>query len=266
MEIINQVKAIVMDLDGTLLNNKKEVSERSKGAILSAYEKGITIIFATARPPRSVDIFLTKELQEISSIIYYNGAFIVDNLSGTRKHFPIQQTIMIEIVYYLLSTQPETNISIESEDNWYSYKALNYIQTLRVLANPIVLPLEEFKKVNSSKILISHCNEYKSIIDQFGDKVNIIQTDSGSLIQIMDKNVSKENAVMDLCMQKGIEMDYVMSFGDDWNDFNLFKESGFSVAMGNAIPELKQVASFVTKSNDEEGVAIVIEEVVSQSG
>lgn len=101
MDIANKVKAVVLDLDGTLLNTQKEVSERSKKAIFAAHERGITIIYATARPPRSVDIFLTKELQEIASIVYYNGALTVDNLLGFRKHYPIEQEFTVEILDYM---------------------------------------------------------------------------------------------------------------------------------------------------------------------
>ncbi|PDY46808.1 HAD family hydrolase [Bacillus pseudomycoides] len=260
MKLTNDVKAIVLDLDGTLLNSQKEVSERSKRAILTAHERGLAIIFATARPPRSVNDFLCRELQEIASVVYYNGALSVDNQLG-RKHYPIEQMLTEEILNYIHTNQPDAYISIESEDIWYSSQNLDYKQVMKVTTNPTVVTIDELRKIQASKILISQCYDYKSLQELFEGKVNIIRTDSGSLIQIMDKDVSKERAVIDICTAKRISMDYVMSFGDDWNDFNLFRESGLPVAMGNAIPELKEIAFFVTGNNDEEGVAQVLEQI-----
>lgn len=75
----------------------------------------------------------------------------------------------------------------------------------------------------------------------------------------MAKDVSKENAVSDLCVRLNISLSNVMVFGDDWNDLGLFNACGFPIAMENAIPELKEVAYFVTKTNNEDGVAQVIE-------
>lgn len=93
--------------------------------------------------------------------------------------------------------------------------------------------------------------------------MNIVCTDAGTLIQIMAKGVSKGRAIRDLCMQKNIPMSSVMAFGDDWNDLELFQACGFPIAMGNAIPELKDIAYFVTGTNDEEGgVARVLERLV----
>ncbi|WP_410981636.1 Cof-type HAD-IIB family hydrolase [Bacillus cereus] len=264
MKLIHDVKVIVLDLDGTLLNSQKEVSERSKRAILAAHETGLAVIFATARPPRSVNTFLSRELQEIASVVYYNGALSVDNLLG-RKHYPIEQTFTEEILDYMHTNQPEAYISIESEDFWYSSQTLDYRQTMKVTTNPTVVTIDELRKIQASKILISQCYNYKALQELFEDKVNIIRTDSGSLIQIMKKDASKERAIIDICTAKRIPMDHVMPFGDDWNDFNLFMESGLPVAMGNAIPELKEIAFFVTGSNDEEGVAQVLEQIIFAS-
>ncbi|MFD2330766.1 HAD family hydrolase [Cohnella sp. GCM10020058] len=66
--------AIVLDLDGTLLNSGKQVSDRNRLAVRTCYEKGIKIIYATARPPRSVRQFLPEELISIGAFVYYNGA------------------------------------------------------------------------------------------------------------------------------------------------------------------------------------------------
>ncbi|CAG9614717.1 Putative phosphatase [Bacillus rhizoplanae] len=262
MDPTSNVTAIVLDLDGTLLNSQKEVSKRNLQAILECYRKGITVIFATARPPRSVKIFLPQELQEIAAIVYYNGALIVDNTSEYRQHYPIESAITNEIIEYVIAHHSDACMSIESEDMWYSNRSLDYSKSITTIVNPIVVSLHEFKRINASKLLISQYPYYENLHKQFEHKVNTVYTDSGTLIQIMAKGVSKKQAIMDLCVQNHIAMNSIMAFGDDWNDLDLFHACGFPIAMENAIRELKEIAYFVTKSNDEDGVAQVLEKLI----
>ncbi|MGG0240572.1 Cof-type HAD-IIB family hydrolase [Bacillus rhizoplanae] len=262
MDLTSNVTAIVLDLDGTLLNSQKEVSKRNIQAILECYRKGITVIFATARPPRSVKAFLPQELQEIAAIVYYNGALIIDNTSEYRQHYPIESAITNEIIEYVITHHSDACLSIESEDTWYSNRSLDYSKSMNTIVNPIVVSLHEFKRINASKLLISEYPYYENLHKQFEHKVNTVCTDSGTLIQIMAKGVSKKQAIMDLCVQNHIPMNSIMAFGDDWNDLELFHACGFPIAMENAIRELKAIAYFVTKSNDEDGVAQVLEKLI----
>lgn len=261
MELISNVKGIVLDLDGTLLNSQKEISNRNLQAILECYRQGITIIFATARPPRSVKRFLPQELQEMGTIVYYNGALIIDHTSEYRQHYPISSAIANEIIEYVITHHSDACLSIESEDTWYSNKTIDYSKAMNATANPIVVSLDELKEIKASKLLITQYPYYENLQKQFEHKVNTICTDSGTLIQIMAKGVSKKQAIMDLCIQSQLPMSGIMAFGDDWNDLELFHACGFPIAMENAIYELKEVAHIVTKSNDEDGVAEVLEKL-----
>ncbi len=255
------VQAIVIDLDGTLLNSKKQVSERNKKAILKAHWSGISIIFATARAPRSVKVFLPQELQEIASFVYYNGAFILDETMNYRQHYPIESSITNKIIEYLADCSTDLCLSIESEDKWYSNKTIDYSAAMNAVVNPIIVSLAELTQIKASKILITQYPYYTEFQKQFAHEVNSVCTDAGALIQIMAKNVSKERAVYNLCARKKIPMDKVMAFGDDWNDLGLFNACGYPIAMGNAISELKNIAFFITLTNNEDGVAEVIERV-----
>lgn len=235
---------------------------RSRKVILDAYNKGIVVIFATARPPRSVNAFLPQKLQDVAAIVYYNGALVKDDTIGYRQHYPIESAIADEIIEYVATCHPKARLSIESEDIWYSHQIVEYKKAMSTVTNPIIVSLNELKKIQASKILITDYPYYEQLQKQFEHKVNTVCTDVGTLIQIMAKGVSKERAITDLCMRKNIPMSSVMAFGDDWNDLELFQACGFPIAMGNAIPELKDVAYFVTDTNDEEGVARVLEGLV----
>ncbi len=81
----------------------------------------------------------------------------------------------------------------------------------------------------------------------------------------MNFNVSKENAVLNWCQKHEISAKQVMAFGDDWNDIGLFKECCYPIAMENAISELKELAYYITASNNDNGVASILEQIRSDA-
>lgn len=117
-------------------------------------------------------------------------------------------------------------------ENWFAIKV-----------NPLVMELEVLHQ-------------------RYGEHVNIIETDAGELIQIMSKQASKENAISTLCQMGGISLEKVVAFGDDFNDLGLFRLCGHSVAMGNAVLQLKEMATLVTDTNDNDGVAKILENYI----
>lgn len=250
---------VVLDLDGTFLNSSKQVSERNLAAVLSCYSKGMKIIIATARPPRAVRWFLPGELMEIGSFVYYNGAQVVCEKSNVEFYESISFSITSEILEYCLHQNPEIELTMEFRDEWFSLRELDYSNMMNVKANPIVKSLEELKQYEATKILISGFDQVQDLYIKFDQQVNILVTDNNQLIQIMPLNASKERAVTRLCNIYNISMDSVIIFGDDHNDLGLFKTTGYSIAMGNAINELKEIANEVTEGNDQDGVAIILE-------
>ena len=256
---MHNYRVIVLDLDGTLLNSNKVVSERNLAAVLACYRKGMKIVFATARPPRAVKWFLPDVLLETASFVYYNGAQVFCPLTNTAFHESIPSNVTAEITDYCLEHYPDLELSMEVRDEWFSLREHDYRVSMNAEANPIVIPLDEFKQRDATKILLSGAIEGSPLYDTFSHRAHILYTDNNRLVQVMPLNASKEQAVMRLCRIYGIEMDSVMAFGDDHNDLGLARACGYSVVMGNAIDELKAIAHEVTASNDEDGVAVVLE-------
>jgi len=250
---------VVLDLDGTLLNSKKEVSKRNLEAVLSCYQRGMRIIFATARPPRAVNWFLPKDLLDIGACVYYNGAQVLCKKSKIEFSVSIPVSVTSEILDYCLQHDPLIELTMEVNDEWFSLIELDYITSMNARTNPIVKPLNEMKQYEATKILISGNNKIAGLFTKFGDKTNIITTDNNQLIQIMPLLASKESAITKLCNLYNVELDSVIVFGDDYNDIGLFKKAGYSIAMANAIEELKEIADEVTDSNDHDGVAVSLE-------
>ncbi len=253
------MEAVVLDLDGTLLDSNKELSNRNKKSIEHLFKSQIPVIIATARPPRAVKHLLPPEVHSQAIMVYYNGAMIVSEQLGINRHFSIDSKFASEIIDYLIEVDALHWLSIEVEDQWYSYQELDYRSIMKVTSNPKKVDINELKQKNPTKILVSNLTSFEPLYEKFGNRANIIQTDSNQLTQIMRLNISKEYAVKALSEDLNIPIDKIVVFGDDFNDIGLFQICGYPVAMGNAIDELKKIAKEVTDSNDCDGVAKTLE-------
>jgi len=254
--------AVVLDLDGTLLNSQKKISERNRKAITGCFSNGIKIIYATARPPRTVKYLLPDELYQLGSFIYYNGAYVDCKFTQTTLHFPIPDYISKEFLDYCSIESTDCNLGVEVKDQWFSNRTVDYSTVTNVKENPVVKTIQELKQLEVTKFLVTDIPDFNPIIERYSSNLNLIITDNGKLLQVMAKEASKEQAVRKLCEKYEISFDEIICFGDDHNDIGVFKASGYSVAMGNAINELKEISNEVTGTNDEDGVGQVLERLV----
>ncbi|MCZ8518530.1 MULTISPECIES: Cof-type HAD-IIB family hydrolase [Paenibacillus] len=254
-------KVIVLDLDGTLLDSNKRITDRNLQVMRGLKDAGIPMIFATARPPRAVNQ-LEVDLLSYGSVVYYNGALFQCRTTGREMHYSITKETASSIFDYCLSRDPGAHLSMEVKDEWLTYKALDYREMMRVISNPSIVTMEQLRTYDCTKILISDYEGVEELNRLFGSQVHILCTDSGRLIQIMSRESSKEKAVQYLVESIGYTMSEVMCFGDDYNDLGLFRTCGISVAMGNAVKELIDTATEVTETNDRDGVALVLERVL----
>ncbi|MCR8656681.1 Cof-type HAD-IIB family hydrolase [Paenibacillus endoradicis] len=253
---------VVLDLDGTVLNSDKQISDRTFKSIMDCSNHGIRFFFATARPPRAVRSLLSDELLNIASLIYYNGAYINCKYTGIHRHEPIESILTADVLDYCLNINPELDISIEMKDEWMSLREYDYTTLMRVKGHPIVKSLQELKTIDATKILFSGKIDINLFKEKFASRLNIYVTDGGNLVQVSSIKASKENAVQILCKEMSIALDNVMVFGDDFNDLGLFRICGWPVAMGNAIEELKAIAKEITDTNDNDGVAKILERLL----
>lgn len=263
-----EVKCIVLDLDGTLLNSERSISTVNLQTIQSCKKNGIHIVVATARPPRAVRHLLSDESFN-DYVIYYNGALVTNESDGIYDHIHIPAEISVKITDFVSANAPRSIISYEVDNAWFSTQAIpeGHYSELGIRASdpkPEIIEKQVFRSLSPTKILILGFKEWRTIKDYFGQYVNVVCTDDGLLVQIMNRNVSKENAVRRILDDMGILPQETMVFGDDFNDIGLFELCGFPVAMGNAISELKALAKFVTKSNDDDGIAFALQKFVLQ--
>ncbi len=261
-DILLKAKLIVLDLDGTLLNSKKQLTNRNLDVVSNCYKNGMKILIATARPPRSVQTLLPQELLDISSFVFYNGALIIDDNVKIEEHISIPKEFTSEIIRYCDKYFPSIKISVEVNNKWYANKELTDSSIYNQRFSPQILTVNQLKDLKATKIMITNFEEGEKLQLLFGKQTKFIVTDNGKLIQIMNKNVSKSAGVLKLSSHYGINPSEMIVFGDDYNDMDMFKMSGYSVAMLNGVQELKEVANEIGDSNDNDGVAKVLERMM----
>jgi len=251
-------KLIALDLDGTLLNNHSKVSERNLEAVLSCHRNDIQVVVATGRPPRFTFGYI-PELLTKDYCVCYNGAQIF-----RFGKLVYEQAIDTRIINEILSeTKSSENIVLEAKKSVYSnfpkttlwedvkHKSINDLHDDDVIYKLLV--------VDPSKDL------YEKLNKKYSTHCYVIETDGGNLIEVMDKSVSKLNAIMWIAEAENIDSKCVMAFGDDLNDLEILVGVGMGVAMGNGHKQLKEIANIVTLKNDEDGVAVVLEKMIEGS-
>ncbi|MCZ8514531.1 HAD family hydrolase [Paenibacillus filicis] len=243
-------------MDGTLLNSRKQLTDRNSDALDRCIWHGVKLILATARPPRSVQALLPGDLLASCDLVYYNGG-LCEYGQGVVRHHSLSADLNKSILDYAL-TDKGAKLSFEVRDRWYTAYEIDY-RSLGATAEPERLDVTALECLEPTKILISGAPDHQGIIDRFGSQANVLVSDAGQLVQIMAPQASKEAAVVEICGHYGIPLREVMAFGDDYNDVGLFRLCGHTVAMMNGIEELKRLATEVTSANDDDGVAQILE-------
>ncbi|MDM5239233.1 HAD family hydrolase [Bacillus cereus] len=247
-------KVIISDLDGTLLRSDKTISEKSINILKECKNKGDELIFATARPPRSINQYIPSVLKN-EIVICYNGALVLKG-NDVLYEMEISKNIILEIIE-IGKKYNLHQICLEINDKLYSnFDVTDYFGNVPCE----VMDVSELNFEKASKIIV--CTK-GSINKEFTKELPIecsaVITDNGTLCQIMHAEVSKWNSIQRVLQHLNRDAAEVIAFGDDYNDMEMIEKCGIGVAMSNAVEELKSVAKFIAKSNDEDGVATFLE-------
>jgi Cof subfamily protein (haloacid dehalogenase superfamily) len=265
---LGKLQAIVADLDGTLLNSRKQITERSMNALLACQAAGVELVVATARPPRSVRL-LCPEVLPLAQMIYYNGALTVLRDSQAEDGIHMEGRLIEQVYKYMQKNHPDVTVTIETGDQMYvnrplldyEKEALGFPPGAEL---PEVTDIARFFESGAAKLLLTGFEPFAPFADRFRGSLNVVRTDNGTLVQLMSAGTTKAAALERLLAPMGITLTDTVCFGDDYNDVPLFELCGYPVAMGNAIDALKQLAWRVTGTNDEDGVAVMLEQLLAE--
>lgn len=260
---------VALDLDGTLLTDDLRVTERSRATIRRVQEQGVTVLLASARPPRSMRRY-HAELALDTPVIAYNGALVWDFArGGPLFHEPVLPDAARALVAFLRRQDPTLNVSLECHDRWYidelTEELRRHIEQYEVdpphgvgcLEQVLAAEAEAISKVLFRGTPQSGASLLAALPPDLAERLHI--TTSGDwFCEVMAAGATKAAAIAWTARHLGVEGP-VLAIGDSPNDIPMLKAATLGVAMENAAPVVKAAADALTASNNEDGVALAIE-------
>ncbi len=268
-------RLVATDLDGTLLRDDKSVSERTVAALAAAERAGIEVFFVTGRPARWMDV-VSAHVHGHGLAICANGAAVVDLHAGGAfvQVRPLDRPVALDVVRALRAAAPGTSFAVELTTGIHyepQYPPF-FLDPGATVATAEKLLYEEAPGAAAPvlKLLAQHPELDPDVFlatarETAGDLASFTRSSPTALIEISALGVSKASTLALCCEQRGIAPEEVVAFGDMPNDIEMLSWAGRSYAMGNAHPEVVAAASGRTIGNNDDGVAVVIEQLVAEA-
>ena len=264
-----KIQLVAIDLDGTLLNSEKEITESTATIIRAAREVAhVRVVLATARPPRTVMPFYSL-LGLDTPMINYNGALVHEPDSGRIiLHRPLEAKIAREIASLGREMFPDILVSAEVLDNWYTDRVEDgwRSETSRLSNSYTVAPLSQWLNQPITRL---HLLGRRQWLDDIRAEIKVrmprrasIAWSETSMLQIMNPTAGKRSALRTVAAEMGLQASEVMPIGDNANDAGMLQWAGVGVAMANASPRARSVADYVTDANDADGAANAIAKLI----
>lgn len=287
------IKLVACDLDGTLFNSNMAVSDANIQAVKNAQNNGIEFLIATGRAPRESRSIL-KDADLHTGFINLNGALVFNDQGKLMVKHSISTEKAIQIVDLLhhdgFYFEIVTANQVYSED---LNQRISNVAHLMVDLNPLL----DFKQAvaisagNKSIMNMQQISDFKELLqdpkievmkiiafDSRGHEAfdnvkqeiaqlgNLVVTSSSSAnIEINAAKAQKGIALLDYAKLKNIKREEIAAIGDNLNDESMIRQAGIGVAMGNAIPAIKNLAQVITKTNNEDGVAYILNKFITQN-
>lgn len=265
---------IALDLDGTLTNSEKIITPRTFDALMKAQREGVRLVLASGRPTFGIAA-LANQLQLADYggyVLSYNGGRIIDCCEKTvifsqvvdQKLVPIlydfAEKAQLPIVTYL----PEAILASKNEGEYL-------VEEARINGMPVVVAqnfVEEAMQIagGSTKFLIPGEPELLIQLESemkaaLSEQMEVFRS-APFFLELPPKGIDKAQSLQRLLTHLGLERESLMAFGDGFNDLSMIQFAGQGVAMANAVEEVKSIADFVTTSNEEDGIAHALEQLL----
>ncbi|MGN1401483.1 MAG: Cof-type HAD-IIB family hydrolase [Bacillus sp. (in: firmicutes)] len=265
---MNEKYLIALDLDGTLLKDDKTISARTKQAVQTAMEQGHQVMIATGRPFRS-SLPYYQELSLRTPIVNFNGAFVHHPLTQSwgAYHSPMDIRTAKDIVDACDQFSYHNIIAEVKDDVYFHYHDEKIIDIFK-MGNPKMKigDLRNFLEQSPTSMLIhaeqddvekirGHLSEvHAEVIDhrRWADPFHVIE--------IVKSGLNKAVGIQKVAKYFDIPRERIIAFGDEDNDLEMLEYAGHGVAMGNGLEIVKNVANDVTLANEEDGIAIYLED------
>lgn len=264
-------KIIFLDIDGTLTNSQKVITERTLNILMEAQKRGIILALASGRPDKGIEP-LTKKLQldtfggyilsfngarvkniQTNSVIYENSL----SMEAFKRAYELSKKYNVDIITY-----NDDYIISETDNNKY----LDIESRINKIPVKKVPSMIQFVDYNPTKCLVLGDGDYLASIENdfkqsMGDLANVYRSEP-YFIEVVPTGIDKAKSIEKLINIINIEHSKTMAFGDGFNDISMIKYVSCGVAMANGCNEIKSVADYVTSSNDDDGIADFLEKYV----
>jgi 5-amino-6-(5-phospho-D-ribitylamino)uracil phosphatase len=271
-------RMVAIDLDGTLLRNDGTMSHRTRQALQAAVRQGIKVVICTGRRFRTT-LPIVAELQLAVPVIVHGGQLIKDAGSyETLHHNYLSSDLCLAIIKFLKAHgvppivyvdlfAQGIDIYLDNERDGHPFH-LKYLERNRPNCHFVGDVTQALcpQTIHVGALADRHSLELLDarIAPAFGASVRHLvlnnTNEEGAFLEIMSPNSSKWLALSRLIEMEGLTSAHVICIGDELNDLEMVKHAGLGVAMGNAVPAVKAVAQYVTRTNEEDGVAHVVEQ------
>ncbi len=264
----DKIKLLVLDLDGTLVNTEKKLSSRTRHTLIKLQQQGIRLVLASGRPTYGI-VPLAEEL-EIAQyggyILSYNGGMIIDWSTKEVLHqsilaekyispcYELAQKHGVNIVSYL----DEYVVTENPEDDYVQYEAkLNNMPIKHVedFCASLINPISKCLIVGDPTILAEMEQQMQGLYES---ELSIYRS-YPFFLEINPLNIDKANSLQLLNEHLGTQPEHMVACGDGFNDLTMISYAGTGVAMLNAQDAVKKAATYITGSNDDDGVAQFVE-------
>ena len=259
-------KMLVLDIDGTLTNSKKEITPATKKAIRKIQDEGHIVVIASGRPtPGTAKVANELQLDQTGGyVLSYNGARITD---WKTKEIIYQNTLDSQVpsILYNYASQNDLGLVTYQEQNVVTGTRHDDYMVLEARINEIpILDVDnfpEFVTFDVNKCLltapINVAKEHEDAIAELLPNANVCRSEP-FFIEVMPQGVDKATSIDRLVQFLKLKQEHTICCGDGFNDLSMIQYAGVGVAMENAQDEVKAQADFITKSNDEDGIVHVI--------
>lgn len=287
------IKLVACDLDGTLFNSDMIISKENANAIHQAQENGIEFLVATGRAPKESQLLL-KDADIHTGFINLNGALVFDKDRNLRVKHVIDKKKAKQVIDLL--HQNHFYFEIITQDNVYTENLNSRISNMAhvmVDLNPGMTFKQAVAISAGSKSIMnmSQINNFNELINNpdqeimkiiafdsrgheaFKDIINninkmrdlVVTSSSASNIEINNINAQKGIALLEYAKEKSLKREEVAAIGENLNDESMIRNAGTGVAMGNAVPAIKELAQVETKTNNENGVAYILHKFIEDN-
>ncbi|MEV6522571.1 Cof-type HAD-IIB family hydrolase [Longispora sp. NPDC051575] len=263
------MRLIATDLDGTLLRSGGVLSDRTADALRLARRSGSTVVVVTARPPRFTDAYAGL----VDLAVCGNGAVVYDPAAGrilTSNCLDVPTAR--KVADTLRAALPGAGCAVETGHRVFLEPAFTWrceADTLACCEDELQVEVGSFEEAldraeRITKILVHHPTMRVDAMlatarEVVGRQAEVTHSGGPGLLEVCAAGITKASTVAAVCAERGIPAADVVAFGDAPNDLSMLRWAGTGYAMGNAHPDVLAAAEHRTVTNNEDGVAVVLE-------